>query len=100
MMECPKLIFYTKAQLEKLHKELTHPVAYLLYKHIRNAGMKVVSGDTLRTLQEVVDRCEKCQRTQRVPTRLSAPGSEDARFNQHIYMFIMYIEPLPMLHKF
>ena len=95
----PKSTFYTVEELKKLHRQFAHLSAASLFKSIRNAGKTEVSQDTLKTLQRIVDRCDVCQRTQRAPKRFQVSlGSEYARFNQNVYMYIMSIDSKPVLH--
>ena len=53
----------------------------------------------MRTLSDLVDRCDVCQRTKRAPIifRVSLK-SEDLRFNQRVNMDIMYIDSQLVLY--
>ena len=53
----------------------------------------------MRTPQDLIDRCDVCQHMQSAPTSFRVSlGSLEARFNQLIYIDIMYIESQPVLH--
>ena len=54
--------FYTTDQLNKLHKQFADPSATKLYNLLRHAGLKAVNKETLERLNEIVAKCESCQR--------------------------------------
>ena len=98
-MSFPSCTFYTTTQLKRLHKQFAHPSATKLYNLLRRAGLQTVDNDTLERLQDILKRCEPCQRFRNAPLRFRVTlGYEDVRFNSRVYLDIMYIEGRPVLH--
>ena len=95
----PDVIYFTRKELQKLHRHFAHPSAEKLYKLLRKARPEDTNQETLKTLEDLVKRCGPCQRIQSAPNRFRVLlGAEELRFNEEIYMDIMYIENNPVLH--
>ena len=91
--------FYTTAQLQKLHRQFAHPSAGKLYNLLKRAGLEAVDSKTLEQLEEIVSRCEPCQRIRNAPLRFRvSAGHENVRFNAFAYIDIMYLDGRPVLH--
>ena len=74
--------FYTKRQLEKLHRQLAHPSATKLYDLLKTAGTQAETPETLKTLQRITAACEVCQKIGNAPSKFRiSMGSEYTRFN-------------------
>ena len=98
-MLLPPQVFYTTDQLRKLHKRFAHPSADKLYQLLKRASREHVSSETLDSLKKIGEECEPCQRIARGPHRFRVSlGNEDTRFNQRVFIDIMYIDGLPILH--
>lgn len=98
-MNFPRYTFYSTAQLRKLHRQFAHPSAGKLYNLLERAGIEAVDTSTLEQLEQIVARCEPCQRIKNAPLRFRVSmGLEDIRFNARAYMDIMYIDGRPVLH--
>ena len=92
-------LFYSTEQLRKLHRQFAHPSTDKLYKLLRRARPEDTSPETFATLQELARRCDTCQRIQSGPVRFRVSfGAENVKFNERIYMDIMYIDGKPVLH--
>ena len=53
----------------------------------------------MKTIEDLVKRCEPCQRIQAVPNQFRVSlGAEELRSNDEIYMDIMYIDNNLVLH--
>ena len=98
-MSFPCFTFYTAAQLEKLHRQFAHPSAGKLYNLLKRAGLEAVDAKTLERLEEIVSRCEPCQKIRNAPLRFRVLiGHENVRFNARAYIDIMYLDGRPVLH--
>ena len=81
-MSFPESIFYTSAQLLKLHRNFAHPSAQNLYNLLERAGHEIVAPETLERLKTLVTSCESCQRIRNAPLRFRVSvGRENIRFN-------------------
>ena len=91
--------FYTTAQLQKFHRQFAHPSAGTLYNLLKKAGLEAVDAKTMEQLEDIVSRCEPCQRIRNAPLRFRVSmGHEDVRFNARAYIDIMYLDGRPVLH--
>ena len=63
----PPSTFCTSAQLLKLHRNFAHPSAEKLCNLLQKAGIDAVTSETLERLQEIIRRCEPCQRIRNGP---------------------------------
>ena len=59
-MSIPSQIFYTSAQLRKLHRQFCHPLAEKLYNLLKTAGVEAVTPKTLEKLEHIARTCELC----------------------------------------
>lgn len=92
-------IFFSAAQLQKLHRQFVHPSANKLYNLLKKARPSDTTSETLEALQELTRRCDACQRIQNAPVRFRVSlGSENLQFNEDVFMDIMYLEHKPVLH--
>ena len=53
-------MFYTRNQLEHLHRHFIHPSAQKIYELLRKASIEDLPSDTLNTLKEISKNCETC----------------------------------------
>ncbi len=91
--------FYTTAQLRKLHLQFAHSSAGKMYNLLKNCGTEAVTAQTLQELENIVAKCEPCQRIRNGPMRFRViMGHENIRFNSRVYIDIMYIDGIPVLH--
>ena len=98
-MDFPTCAFYTVKQLEKIHYQFAHPSAGKLYKLLKRGGLETVTATTHKILEEIVQRCEPCQRSRNAPQRLRVTmGQEHLRFNAEAYIDIMFLNGRPVLH--
>ena len=95
----PIQLFYTIAQLWKLHKKFAQPSATKPYDLLKTAGAKTVTPKTFEKLEYLVSTCEPCQK---IRTALKRYGvtykAETDRFNAKLYIDFMYIEGASLLH--
>ena len=98
-MVFPKHLFYTTAQLQKMHRQFAHPSASKLFNLLKRAGTQAVDAKTFKQLTDIVSRCEPCQRIHNAPVRFRVSmGHENVRFNARAYIDIMYLDGKPVLH--
>ena len=70
-----------------------------LFNLLKRARPDEVTAETLRTLEDLSQRCGPCQRIKPAPTRFRVSfGAEEVRFNERVLMDIMYIGSRPVLH--
>eukprot|EP00171_Calliarthron_tuberculosum_P000237 IDg237t1 len=90
---------YTRTQLHKLHRQFGHPSANKLYQLLKRANPAESFPDVLRELEEISKQCDPCQRIQHAPKRFRVSfGAEDVRFNERLFIDIMYLDGKPVLH--
>ena len=98
-MYFPPKIYFTRAQLWKLHRQFFHPSAQKLFNLLRRTRPEEATPETLNTLRNLSKRCDPCQRIQNAPTRFRVSfGAETVRFNERILLDVMYIDGKPVLH--
>ncbi len=98
-MSFPRSIFFTRAQLMKLHGQFAHPTATRLYNILRRAPPEETSAENVGVLDDRTKLCDPCQRIQRGPNRFRVSfGAEDTRFNEIVVMDVMYLDWKPVLH--
>ena len=92
-------LFYTTAQLEKIHRQFEHPSASKLLSLLKRAGTQAVDATNIQTLKR------HCITMQALPTHHNTPvrfrvsiGHEHVRFNARVYIDIMYLDGKPVLH--
>ena len=91
--------FYTKRQLEKFHRQFTHPSATKLYDLLRTANTQAVTPETLNILELIAASYEPYHKKGNLPTRFRASlGSEYMRLNSILYISIMHSDGKPVLH--
>ena len=60
-------LFYTMAQLQKLHKKFAQPSATKLYDLLKSAGTKAVATKTPEKIEYLVSTFEPCQKIGTAP---------------------------------
>ena len=92
-LSTPIQLFYTMAQLGKLHKQFAHPSAIKLFNLLKSAGTRAVTSKTLEKLEYLISTCEPCPKAKTVSKRYRVIiGAENARINAKVYIDFMYIE--------
>ena len=84
--------FYTRPQLERLHKHLLHPSARKLYELLRKSNTKKLPSNTLDTLPEISKACEACvmYSPRQITFQIRQPGS--IKFNQRVILDLMFLK--------
>ena len=92
--------FFTRTQLQRLHRQFFHPSADKLYKLLKRSRPDETTPETKKILEDLTKRCDPCQRIHRGPTRFRVSlGTEEIRFNERVIMDIMYLDNnKPVLH--
>ena len=82
-----------------MHRHFFHPKSEGLYAVMRRSGPNSCSPQDLRQIQEIITKCDVCQRLSRAPSRfrVSLP-MENVVFNRILCVEIMYLESNPVLH--
>lgn len=84
--------FFTRPQLERLHRHLLHPSTRKLYNLLRRAKPEELSSDTMKTLDEIRRTCETCQLYAPKQLVFRIRDSDAIRFNQELLLDVMYLE--------
>jgi len=61
--------YFTRTQLQKLHRQFFHPSAEKLYNLLRRTRPENTTPATRKMLEDITARCDPCQRIRRGPTR-------------------------------
>ena len=84
-------VFFISAELRLLHSKFCHASADKLYRLLRRARPVDTTPQTLETLEHISRSYDPCQRIQNTPLRFRVSfGAEDVRFNERIFMDVMY----------
>ena len=87
-------IYYSKAQLKKLHRHFRHPSAEKLYRLLKRIDPEKVRGSTLATLKEIQSKCEPCNMITRkqLSFQVGSIKEQELVFNREISMVFFKIE--------
>ncbi len=97
-MSFPAHWLYKSAQLLKLHRQYAHASADKLYNLLKRVGTEAVTPATLKQLDEIVARCDPCQRIRNALLRFPVTMEhEDVRFDPKACIDIMYLDEWPVL---
>lgn len=81
--------FFTRKQLQKVHRQFAHPLAEKLHKLIKIARPEHIFPKALKSLQDLFRKCEASQSVKNAPYRFRVSmGTEDVRFNTGIAAII------------
>ena len=85
--------------MRKLHKQYAHPSADRLYNLLKTAGLETVDQKTLKVLEDIMARCDLCQRIGAAAPRLRVTmGYENTWFNSKVYMNVPEVDSRKVLH--
>jgi hypothetical protein len=90
--------YYTKPQLQRLHRQLLHPYSRKLYELLRRARPEDLPPETRSMIDDITRGCETCATWDRRPTTFSIRDIDDVVFNQELLIDIAYFDGLPILH--
>ena len=93
-------VYYSKAQLKKLHRHFRHPGAKKLYQLLKRVDPENVTGSTLTALKEIQSKCEPCNVITRKQLSFQVGNikEDDLIFNREISMDLFKIEKDYVLH--
>ena len=87
MSELVPRIIYSSLELRKMHRQFGHASAESLVKLLRTASREKLTPETYQNLQEIIRRCDPCQRIANAPLRFRVSmGSENLRFNETLFI--------------
>ena len=86
-------VFFTKPQLERLHRHLLHPSTRKLYNLLRRAKPEDLTPTTMKTLKNIQKTCETCQMYAPRQFVFRIRDTEAIRFNQELLLDIVYLKP-------
>ncbi len=89
------VVLYTRVELGKLHRRFAHPSAEKLFNLLRRAQPDNLTPETRRVLEDIVARCDSCQRMAPKPFVFQVSMPDNIVFNHEILMDLMRIEPRP-----
>lgn len=91
--------FFTRKQLQKLHRHVIHPSAEKLFNPLKKSRPNETSQNPADIIKNLPRHWDACQRIQSAPTRFRVSlGTENHRFNKEIYKDMMYIDHAPILY--
>jgi hypothetical protein len=76
--------YYTKPQLQRLHRPLMHPSSKKLYELLRRARPEYLPPETRSMIDDITRACETCATWDRRPTTFRIPDIADVVFNQEL----------------
>jgi hypothetical protein len=84
--------YYTRSQLDRLHRHFFHPSAGKLLNLLRRADRNVLTPETRQLLQEISSSCETCVRYSSAPISFQVRMPDEIVFNKEIRMDLMYLD--------
>ena len=97
-VQFPVRAYFTRTQLNYLHKQFFHPSATKLYNLIKKARPEEVTPETLSILEDISKRCDPCQRITNAPNRFRVTlGAESVKFNERLQLDVMFLDGKPVL---
>jgi hypothetical protein len=92
-------LFFTRAELIKVHRQFHHPSTNKLMNLLKRADPANVSETTRGFLNEIRSSCETCCRFGPRPQHFQVSLDADrVVFNKEIVMDLMYLNTKPVLH--
>ena len=89
------LILYTRSDLLKIHKRFAHPTAEKLQEFVKRANPEEYSRTVETILEDIVPKCNSCQRMAPKPYTFQVSVPEDIQFNHEFVTDITWIESRP-----
>ena len=83
--------FYTRVQLERLHRSLYHPSAEKMFALLRRADPDKLEPDTRAVLQDISRAFYTCQTFSPAPLSFKVSMPDDERFNRSLRMDLFFI---------
>ena len=87
--------YFSRPQLERLHRHLLHPSTRKLYNLLTRAKPEQMTKHTMETLQAIKETCETCQLYAPRQFVFRIRDTEAIRFNHQILRDIMYLDRDP-----
>lgn len=92
-------MFYTEAELRKIHRHFYHPSTDKLYALLKGPDGDKIDSDVKRTLEKVQRTCDTCQRHGSKPHHFRVDILDDhCIFNHVVGMNLMEIDNRTVLH--
>lgn len=98
-MDFQTLVVFTRSQLTALHNQLVHPSSEKLFNFLKWTGPEQSTGETFKTLQDISNHYDACQKIKVAPTWFRIPfGAENVLFNGRIILDILTIYGGQVIH--
>lgn len=98
-IEWPPSVYYTEAELRRIHRHFYHPSTDKLLALINRSTNKHYKPGLRNDLNRIKKTCDTCQRLERNPTRFRvAMPTDNCVFNRTVGMDIMKLEQKSVLH--
>jgi hypothetical protein len=93
-------ILYTKSELQKLHRNFSHPSTQNLFALLKRAKADNLDANTQAVLSDIEIACSTCQLYSSKPLRLKTtlPSGEELSFGSELSMDLMFINGKAVLH--
>ncbi|OSX79162.1 hypothetical protein BU14_0085s0013 [Porphyra umbilicalis] len=92
-------VHYSVAELDRIHRHLSHPHPDRLVAVLRQAGNPHATAETRAQLDALTKACQVFQRLVQAPSRFRVVLlPDDIVFNRLILIDIMYLDGKPVLH--
>jgi hypothetical protein len=90
----------TKSELQKLHRNFSHPSTQNLFVLLKRAKFDDWDSSTRAVLSDIENSCSTCQRFSSKPLRLKTtlPSGEELSFGSELSMDLMLINGKAVLH--
>jgi hypothetical protein len=93
-------ILYTKSELQKLHRNFSHPSTQILFALFKRAKADNLEANTGAVLSNIENAYSACQCYSWKPLRLKTtlPSEEELSFGSELSMDLMFINDKAVLH--
>jgi hypothetical protein len=93
-------ILYTKSELQKLHRNFSHPSTQNLFALLKRAKADNLDANTRAVLSDIENACSTCQRYSSAPHHLktTVPSGDEISFGSELSMDLMFIIGKAVLH--
>ena len=91
-------IFFSRAQIQRIHKHLLHPSASKLYQFLQKASPEEMTPETKSFIQEISDTCKTCQKFAPKALSFQIRETNNVTFNHRLLIDLMWLHGKPVLH--
>ena len=89
------VVLFTRRELLSIHRKFAHPSTTKLMELLKKASPDHIDDKTRKLLDDIVARCNSCQRMAKKPFVFQVTMPDNIVFNHEVYLDLAWIEPRP-----